>query len=454
MKHFSKILSRYLLSALFILAFTLFFNIFLYVIIEYRVIQSTNHAVSYIRSVAEELDQTDGQIVLSEDGYHHMQEYFVWAMVLSDTGEIIWDWNLPDSLRRPYTSRDIAVFSKWYLEDYPVTERITEYGLLVAAQEKGSIWKMNINDSVENIRYLFHMIPTTLFVNLVMILFLVFFFGIRFYRSLRVLEQGILHLSKQMPIRLPEKGMTALLATQLNQTSDLLLKQRNALKQRDDARTAWISGVSHDIRTPLSLIMGYASDLKEDTSLTNEQRRLAGIMEHQSLKIKHLIEDLNLTSRLEYHMQPLRIAEFKPCKLLRSVVSDFYNQGLSSLHIIDLYLDPGIEQKVFQGDTALLTRAFSNLIGNSIRHNPKGCTVTVTACAKGPDWVCFQISDDGCGIPKAVIQSLSGTLSDTQKAPHIMGLRIAEQIFQAHGWEMTFPDRQTIQIVGTSTLAL
>ena len=143
------------------------------------------------------------------------------------------------------------------------------------------------------------------------------------------------------------------LARQLNRTSDLLSRQRERLARRDDARAAWISAVSHDIRTPLSLIMGYAADLNADPDLTEGQRRLAGIMEAQSLKIKRLIEDLNLTSRLEYDMQPLRSAPLKPARLLRAVVSEFYNQGLSEAHRIDLYIDPDVEQVTQNGDLPL-----------------------------------------------------------------------------------------------------
>lgn len=447
MKNLSRIISRYLLSAVLILLVTLLLNVFFYIVCGFQIIRMANRNISHIRLAAEELSQSDGEIVLSDTGRTYLQEHYVWAMLLDDAGSVIWDWNLPEHLRHVYTPSEIAAFSKWYLDDYPVTERVTDYGLLVAAEERDSIWKYNISNPIRMMEFILHMIPVTLLVNLGLLLFLVVFFGVRFYRSLRTLAGGIQSLSAQEEIRLPEKGMTELLARQLNRTSELLVRQREQLERRDDARASWIRGVSHDIRTPLSLIMGYASSLKEDPALPAEQRRLAGIIEGQSLQIKHLIEDLNLTSKLEYHMQPLRTAAYKPSRLLRTVVSDFYNRELSEACRIDLYIDPDVEQMTFTGDAPLLTRAFSNLIGNSIRHNPDGCTVTVTAYPY-EGGICFQISDDGCGIPANVIQALEGTLSDTEKAPHIMGLRIAGQIFLAHGWNMVFTDQNTIHIFG------
>lgn len=457
MKSLSKIIARYLMTAVLIILVTLFLNLFLFVILAFQIVRSTNSLERTSREIAGELSVSDGQIVLSASGYEYLSSAYVWGMILNDAGQVIWEWQLPDHLNHAYTANDIARFSKWYLDDYPVTERVTEYGLLVVAYPRGTLWKYCVSDSVERIRVIMRMIPVSLGANLIFVFLLTLFFGSRFYHSLRGIAVGIQQLSEQKDIHLPERGMTELLARQLNQTSGILTAQREQLAKRDNARTSWISGVSHDIRTPLSLIMGYASAMKEDDSLSPQQQRQMEMIERQSLQIRQLIEDLNLTSRLEYDMQPLQIEAFKPARLLREIVSDFYNQGLGEHHLIDLYIDPALEQHTLSGDSKLLTRAFRNLIQNSIRHNPGGCTVTVTAYPTEKH-ICFQVSDNGCGIPENVIQALTGTLPDAgqqpssdiqakEKAPHIMGLRIARQVFHAHGWVMQFSDQRTIHIL-------
>lgn len=447
MKSLSKIFMRYLMTALIIIFATLFLNVFLYIVTGFKIIQSSSHLVMRVREIADEFQiSQQGELLLSDTGYEGLAQGYVWAMVLDDHGDIRWSWRLPDNLNHSYTPNEIAAFSKWYLDDYPVTERVTDYGLFVAASPRGSVWKQNFSDNRNTIDTILSMIPATLAANLVFVLLLALVMGFFFYRSLRTIAVGIEQLSRQQQIHLPEKGMTEMLAKQLNRTSDILKEQKERLERRDDARTTWISGVSHDIRTPLSLIMGYASALKGDASLSEEQRRQAELMELQSIQIKHLIEDLNLTSKLEYDMQPLRCTDFKPSRLLRKIVSDSYNQGLEEKYSIDLYIDPEVEQITLNGDTSLLTRAFSNLVHNSIRHNPDGCMITITAYPQ-KDGICFQVSDDGCGIPTKVIQSLEGTLPEAEKAPHIMGLRIVWQIFKAHGWKMIFSDARTIHIL-------
>lgn len=447
-KSLSKIFVRYLLTATIIMVVTLCLNIFLYIIVAFRTIQSSQHPAGASKTIAEEFYEENGTLLLSENGLAKLEEQYVWAMLLGSQGQILWSWQLPEHLNHTYTASEIAAFSKWYLDDYPVVERINDYGLFVVASPQGSMWKYNISDSMKRMNTTLHMIPVTIGINLFFGFFLSIFMGTLFYRSLRGIALGIEQLSEHQAIHLPEKGMTEMLAKQLNRTSDLLTRQREQLERRDNARAAWIGGVSHDIRTPLSLIMGHASALKADGSLTEEQRRQAEIIELQSLQIKHLIEDLNLTSKLEYDMQPLRPVRFHPSRLLRKIVTDFYNQGLSPDHTIDLYIDPAVEQITLNGDTALLARAFRNLIQNSIRHNPGGCTVTVTAYAE-QGGVCFQVSDDGCGIPENVIESLTGTLPDTEEKPHIMGLQIVWQIFKAHGWQVIFSDSRTVHILST-----
>ena len=66
------------------------------------------------------------------------------------------------------------------------------------------------------------------------------------------------------------------------------------------ARANWISGISHDIRTPLSMVLGYSSSLETNNTLNAEQQEKVAAIRQQATKIKYLIEDLNLTAKLEY----------------------------------------------------------------------------------------------------------------------------------------------------------
>ena len=105
--------------------------------------------------------------------------------------------------------------------------------------------------------------------------------------------------------------------------------------RKDKARAEWINGVSHDVRTPLSVILGYAGELSEDSRLSDEARKQADIIFRQAQKLKQLIADLNLTSKLEYAMQPLKLEKLDILELIRQVVIDFLNNGWDEKYKIE-----------------------------------------------------------------------------------------------------------------------
>lgn len=206
-------------------------------------------------------------------------------------------------------------------------------------------------------------------------------------------------------------------------------------------RSDWIAGVSHDIRTPLALIVGYADELEKDGELSETHREKAAVIQKQSLMIKQLISDLNLTSKLEYQAQPLSTAEYSPAELLRECAADYYNQGLDDRYEIDLQIGQEEESIRLIGDKGLMLRAFCNLMGNSIRHNPEGCTVFVKMAGEG-NRADILFSDSGPGIPAAVIGVLEHPDLYKNAAVHVMGLRIVRQIVEAHKGSVEFVKKE------------
>ncbi len=379
------------------------------------------------------------QPVIGEEGERYLAEKgYEFLFVLNDGGDVLTSWNQPEGFPDHYTAGEIAAFSRWYLYDYPVKVWRSDKGLLVAGGKKGSVWKHGMEYSMDFINHLGSYIRIFISINLLIILLTVFFLGYRYYQSLLPLSKGILALSANRKIHLTEKGVTSELARQINKTSDVLEQQRKALEKRDEARTEWIAGVSHDIRTPLSMIMGYADELEQSEHLEKEERNKAAVIKGQSLKIRQLIEDLNLTSKLEYHMQPLRICPFYPAALLRKLAAEMINEGLPEQYELNLTIQREMEAVRAEGDEELIARAVRNLMNNSIRHNPGGCRIFVEGRVE-KDFYLIQTEDNGPGIPENIIRGLLEEKQGTDKKPHIMGLRIVKQIVLAHkgGFEIT-----------------
>ena len=243
-------------------------------------------------------------------------------------------------------------------------------------------------------------------------------------------------LLRVQTVRLPTDGFAGELAEKLNQTGAQLQAKNEMLSRRDNARTQWIAGVSHDVRTPLALILGWAEQLEQDALLPGSSRQKAAGIRTQCEKLRTLIDDLNLTSKLEYGAQPLRRKDLRAGPLFRQLVAQFCESPLAERCGITLEQEEPAEQTVLLVDEALLARLLENLLNNSVRHNPKPVNITVHTRQAGERF-CLTVADDGIGYPPAVLAALNAA-EPAENAPHILGLYVVQQIAAAHGGRAVF----------------
>lgn len=237
-------------------------------------------------------------------------------------------------------------------------------------------------------------------------------------------------------IRLPTDGFAGELADTVNRTSEQLRRRNEIIARRDDARTSWIAGVSHDVRTPLALILGWAEQLEQDTALPAAARQKACGIRTQSEKLRALIEDLNLTSKLQYGAQPLRCQPTQAGPLLRRLAAEFCDSPLAASCTVALEIAPDADKAILDADAALLARAVENLLHNAACHNPGPVQVQLSAVRTGKT-LRITIADDGAGYPPAVLHALQ-TGEAGENTPHILGLHVVEQIIHAHGGTAAF----------------
>ena len=372
-----------------------------------------------------------------------MQGY-AWAMVLDDNGNVIWQQDLPQKLNHRYTASEVAVFSHWYLADYPVQCWAADYGLFVVAEPVGTCWKYNIDMKQKMIVMLAKSIQLTMVGLLLVVLGCCLFFSWRGSKSLQTVTAGLDTLAQGGTVSLPAAGFAGELAQKLNETSEQLRRRNEIIARRDDARTSWIAGVSHDVRTPLALILGWAEQLEQDTALPAAARQKACGIRTQSEKLRALIEDLNLTSKLEYGAQPLRKEAFAAGPLFRNLIAQFYDTPLAENCEISLVQSDAAEHAQLSADRALLSRLLENLLNNSIRHNTDLIEISGlveisvhTEIEIAENLFRLTVTDNGKGYPPEVLATLHSD-ETPDNTPHILGLHVVEQIATAHGGKTLF----------------
>lgn len=435
MKTVGRMVRRYILAAFAVVVLVLTVNGALFIGIVFH-FGSRKQLEGYfpIGRFANAFTQTpEGGFSLPEDLL--WENYFEWAMLLDNGGEILWSENLPSELNHPYTVPEVAAFSRWYLKDYPVMVYRNDYGLLVAGKPMGSLTRFDLYMDNDILSALLSTLGPLFLLDLGVVLAICLWLGWRGAKPLRELAESIGLLADGKEVCLKEAGATAELAEKLNQTSRRIQYQNGLIQRRDMTRANWIAGVSHDIRTPLALIMGYGEQLAKQFPAGSEPQERAAAICTQSTKIKALIEDLNLTFKLQYNAQPLRHVPVHMGAWLRRCVADFCD-SLGQSYSVDLLIREPAGQTVLEADEALLTRALDNLLNNSVRHNPSGCCIRVLAEITDDQFV-LEVQDDGTGYPEAVLRNLSDTCSNSN-APHILGLHLVQQIAAAHDGQASF----------------
>lgn len=446
MKSLWRISIRYIMTAVCIAVFIILANISIILYICYRTMEeSTDYwfSTESIENIGNELVEKNGKYVMSSMGYALMEESaHCWAMYIDEKGDVAWEYQLPPEIPLHYELADIASMSRWYLKDYPVAVWKHGGGLMVYGYEKEAFVRLNMISNIELIRQFPGNAGRLLILNIIFLILLVLILAYRFYCSLRPIEGSIMELERKELLRLPERGLVKELAEKLNRVAITLREQDEQLKKRDNARTNWIAGVSHDIRTPLALITGYSDEIMHEELSREEIQKKAELIQKQSVVIKQLIENLNLTSKLEYQVHPLKKEEILPAQLMRECVAEYYNQGLDDSYELVLIVQETVEKKKVLVDKVLLLRAFRNLIGNSIRHNLGGCRLEIRLQAE-EKWINVLFSDSGEGIPKKVVEVLEKEPEQVvYTGVHVMGLRVVKQIVQAHGGFVKFVKKQ------------
>lgn len=390
-----------------------------------------------VRDFSDHVVLQDGKWVADDTALSMLQEQSAWAMLLNEDGDVIWQQSLPEKLPRSYTSTEVASFSRWYLEDYPVKIWTRADGkLMVVGYQPGTLVKYYFSLEWPYMGVLLGGIVAVFIINLLLIIFLILRNTRKVEKAMTPILQGIQNLSHGKALHLEEQGELAEINAGLNRAAGYM-------KKKDNTRAEWIRGVSHDIRTPLSMVLGYASELEDDCDLPPNARKQAGIIRRESEKMKRLIDDLNLTTKLEYALQPVHFKDVDWVETSRQAVSEVLNSGLDSRYeIVFAEMQPGRSIHLL-GDDGLLRRMLDNLIRNSITHNPHGCRISVSVGEENGRCFC-TVSDDGIGIEPERLKVLNrgdditSTQGSDEKSEHGLGLKLVMQIVKAHRGTVSF----------------
>ena len=144
MKSFGTYISKHLASFAAFLLILVIVNVVLYGVTFYHTV-SEDYGEASPRAMLELTSTADTTEGLPDYAEQKLRQYNIWAMYLTSTGECFWRLDVPQEVPQHYSIQEVALFSKGYLEDYPVFVWSTEDGLLVLGYPKNSYMKLTSN---------------------------------------------------------------------------------------------------------------------------------------------------------------------------------------------------------------------------------------------------------------------------------------------------------------------
>jgi two-component system phosphate regulon sensor histidine kinase PhoR len=226
------------------------------------------------------------------------------------------------------------------------------------------------------------------------------------------------------------------------------------LKSYETVRADFIANLTHEIRTPLSALCGYAETLVAGVEDSDTQRRFLGIIERQSRRLARLIDDLITLSDLERGLLPLRLEPLEARRVIDEAVELMRERAERLGVTLETRCADGMAQ--VEGDRDRLNQVMINLIDNAIKYTPRDGRVTVEArparhadlSGKEPrDGVELAVADSGEGIPAADIPRLTERFYRVDRARSRelggtgLGLAIVKHIVQLHLGQLRIESR-------------
>ncbi len=292
---------------------------------------------------------------------------------------------------------------------------------------------------------------TTLFLTLLYILIGILIFSVSFalmqHRQVQYMQKLSIAMHKisngDLTTTVDIEGDNELsqMAMELNQMAEqvrsLMEREREAERTKNDL----ITNVAHDLRTPLTSIIGYLELLSSNRPLDEEMRKkYLSIAYQKSCHLQVLIEDLFGFTSLGYGKITAKMAELDIVNLLAQLLDEFY--PIFEQNHLEYSYNTNVPSKIIVGDGTLLARLFDNLLNNAVKYGNDGKMINVILNAEETA-VTIQVINFGSIIPANELNTIFEKFyrmeqsRSTQTGGTGLGLAIAKNIVDVHNGSIT-----------------
>jgi two-component system sensor histidine kinase BaeS len=209
------------------------------------------------------------------------------------------------------------------------------------------------------------------------------------------------------------------------------------LARSTDARKQMTADVAHELRTPLSLILGHA-DAVHDGVLPPSRENFE-IIREEAIRLEHLVDDLRILSLADAGELSIHLQEVSTHKLLNDIQATYLH--IARQRDVKIQLDVASDMPMLNIDPGRMTQVLTNILDNALRHTPEGGQIKLAA-RNISDGVELSIQDSGPGIAGEDVNRIFQRFYRTDLSRHRddggsgLGLAIARSIVLAHNGQI------------------
>lgn len=223
----------------------------------------------------------------------------------------------------------------------------------------------------------------------------------------------------------------------------LLTQDITELERTDAMRRDFVANVSHELKTPLTVLSGFLETMRELPLSDDERARYLELMEQQASRMRHIVTDLLVLAKLEGESKPPADRAVDMRTVLDHLRDDA--QTLSGgHHEITFKVD---ETLAVTGAQTEIFSALGNLVTNAIRYTPEGGTIRIEWRRDGAQAV-FSVTDSGLGIPAAELPRLTERFYRVDRSRSRdtggtgLGLAIVKHVLQRHDAQLSIQSEE------------
>ena len=221
------------------------------------------------------------------------------------------------------------------------------------------------------------------------------------------------------------------------------LAQSEEQARRLQQRITMLTDISHDLKTPITVISGYANAIRDGKVPQEELLQYLQTIGNKADVLTELINSFHEYSKTEHPDFRLTTKKTDLCEFLREYLADKFNE--IDLAGFSLEVDIPEQPMYYLLDNFQMRRALDNILANSLKHNRLGTRIWV-AVEPGETGVILRVADNGDGIPEHLRKDVFTPFAvgdvSRSKGGSGLGLSISQKIIQAHGWSIRLAEER------------